>query len=77
MVRAHILVECEPGEIAPTTQALENLEGVEQADATLGPYDVVVIVQKEDLEELGNFVTQEVQSVPGVKGTTTCLSVQL
>lgn len=76
MVRAFILVECQPGQIAAATRELKELEGVEQVDSILGPYDVVLCTKKDDLDTLGNFVTEQVQRVPGVKGTTTCLSIQ-
>ena len=77
MVGAWILVECEMGRIASAAKELEKLDGVLQADATLGPYDVFLYAEKSDVEAMGNFVTDEVQAVPGVQRTTTCLSVKL
>ena len=76
MVRAWILVECEMGRIASAAKELEKLD-VLQVDATLGPYDVFLYAEKSDVEAMGNFVTDEVQAVPGVQRTTTCLSVKL
>jgi len=77
MVRAWVLVECEIGQIASATRELEKLDGVIQADATLGSYDTFLCVEKPDVEAIGNFVTDKVQAIRGVKRTTTCLSVKL
>jgi len=75
MVKAYVLVECFPGKVAFATQALRKLEGVSQAESVLGPWDVILYVEKPDLDNLGDFVTKKVQQVPGVKGSITCLSV--
>jgi DNA-binding Lrp family transcriptional regulator len=46
-------------------------------DTVTGPYDVIVQLEADDLDLLGKCITEEIQQVPGVQRTTTCLSVQL
>ena len=46
-------------------------------DTVTGPYDVIVLVEADDLDQLGRAIMNEVAAVPGVQRTTTCLSVNL
>ena len=46
-------------------------------DTVTGPYDVIVQLEADDLDRLGNAITEAVQKVAGVQRTTTCLAVRL
>ena len=46
-------------------------------DTVTGPYDVIVQLEADDLDRLGNAITDAVQKVTGVQRTTTCLAVKL
>ena len=40
-----------------------------------GPYDVVVVVEGRDLQQISNFVTETIHTRRGVVRTTTCVSL--
>jgi DNA-binding Lrp family transcriptional regulator len=46
-------------------------------DTVTGPFDVIVQLEADDLDKLGNAITEGVQKVEGVQRTTTCLAVKL
>ena len=51
--------------------------GILSVELVTGPFDVICLVEAADLAELGTQITDGIQSVPGVKRTTTCLTIQV
>ena len=76
--RAHILVETKPGFAKKAERGISQLptKGIISVKSLLGPYDIMVVAEKKNLEELGELIA-EVQKVEGVDRTTTCLSVRM
>ena len=46
-------------------------------DTVTGPFDVIVQLEADDLDKLGNAITDGLQRAEGVQRTTTCLAVKL
>jgi hypothetical protein len=44
---------------------------------TFGPYDAVAVVEAVDIAEIGAITALEIQPVPGVEQTLTCLAVDV
>ncbi len=76
-MKAYILIKVNAGAIREVVRRLRSLEGVAEADMTLGPYDVIATVEADGLERLGQMVAGEIQPIPGVLETLTCLAVGL
>ena len=80
-IRGYILVETEVGRTQAVGRAMRELRPssakVLSVDTVTGPFDVIVQLEADDLDLLGKCITADIQSVPGVQRTTTCLSVQL
>ncbi len=80
-VRGYILVETEVGRTQAVGRAMRDLESelatVSAVDTVTGPYDVIVQLDAEDLDQLGQCITAELQAIDGVQRTTTCLAVSL
>jgi len=69
-VRAYVLVETSAGEnVSEVVAAIAGVSGVRSADSVVGPYDVVAIVEADDLAALGKIVTEEIRALPGVAKT--------
>ena len=77
MVQAYVLIQAEAGKAASVGAELAKIAGALSADVVTGPYDVIVQLQADDLDRLGNCITDGIQRVEGVQRTTTCLSVKL
>jgi DNA-binding Lrp family transcriptional regulator len=80
-VRGYVLIETEVGKAKAVSSAIGALsyEGarVVTVDTVTGPFDVIVQLEADDLDRLGNAITDALQRVSGVQRTTTCLAVRL
>jgi len=74
-MKAYILINIQTGEIGEALSQLRQVKGVLQADMTFGEYDAVVVVEAPDLKALGRLVGWDIQTIPGVQDTITCLAV--
>ena len=77
MVTAYILVQTEVGKAARVAEEVAAIEGVQQAQAVIGPYDVIVRAEARNIDELGRLVVARVQAVHGITRTLTCPVVHL
>lgn len=75
-MRAYVLVNVRTGEIRDVVHQVRRVEGVQEANMTLGPYDVVAIVEADDIKHLGKILAMGVQPIPGVLDTLTCMAVE-
>jgi len=77
VVQAYILVQTEVGKARDVATAIADVPGVVRVDAAAGPYDVVVLTESENVDELGRMIVSRVQLVPGITRTLTCSVVNL
>lgn len=77
MVNAYILIQTEVGRAAAVAEAVRAISGTQQVDDVTGPYDVIVRVGAESVDELGRMVVAQVQAIPGITRTLTCPVVNL
>ena len=80
-VRAYALVRTEPGmdqEVAAAV-AKATFPGVRilHSDAVVGPFDVIVEFEADNLDVLGEALGTGRRMVPGMAHTTTCLVIRL
>ncbi|MFC1911946.1 Lrp/AsnC family transcriptional regulator [Chloroflexota bacterium] len=73
--KAFVLIETAGGRTKEVVTALNKLKGVNSVDTVTGPYDVIVILQRESLNDIGNLVTGEIHPIPGISRTVTCLAI--
>ena len=75
-MKAYILVHVRPGSVPEVVRNLRRIEGIVEAHMTFGPYDVVAVVDAADVNRLGKLVASNIQPIPGVLDTLTCLVVE-
>jgi len=68
---ALIGISVEPGTIYAVAQGLEKFPEVSYLVLTLGTYDLVVEVFCRDREHLTEFITNQIQTIQGVRSTET------
>ena len=76
-MKAYIMIKIRAGDVKDVVQQLRKLTGVVEAHMTFGPYDAVAVVDAADLAKLGAITALEIQPIPGVEQTLTCLAVDL
>ena len=73
--RAYILIETNVGHGGKVAATLQNLPGLKSADRVSGVYDVIAVIEMDDLQSVGAFVTNQIHSVEGVRRSITCLAL--
>ena len=74
-MKAYVLINIRTGEGKAVVRQLRKLDGVIEGNFTFGPYDAVAVVQAENIQKLGRIIHDEIQPIPGVLDTLTCLAV--
>jgi DNA-binding Lrp family transcriptional regulator len=77
VVQGYILIQTEVGKARDVAAAIDKINGVVRVDAVTGPYDVVVLAEAHNVDELGKMIVSKVQFVPGITRTVTCSVVNL
>jgi DNA-binding Lrp family transcriptional regulator len=79
--RAYVLIEAAVGKAKPVAEGISGMSfpnaKIVTVDAVTGPYDVIALLEADDLDHLGTAITDGIQQVDGVQRTTTCLVVRL
>ena len=71
--KAYILIETAVGKSREVAGNLRGITGMQAVDAVTGPYDIIVLLESDDLDTLGQAITGGIQRVDGVLRTNTCL----
>jgi DNA-binding Lrp family transcriptional regulator len=77
VVHAYILIQTEVGKAAAVASQISGIPGVTTAEDVTGPYDVIVVAEAENVDQLGQLVVARVQNVEGITRTLTCPVVHL
>jgi len=73
--RAYVLIETSVGKTRDVALALRGVAGVREVNGVTGPYDVIAVIEGEDLTAVGNLVTSQIHPLVGIERTVTCLAV--
>lgn len=77
MVQAYILIQTEVGRARDVAAEISDIPGVARVDAVTGPYDVIVLAESDNVDDLGKMIVSRVQLVSGITRTLTCSVVHL
>jgi DNA-binding Lrp family transcriptional regulator len=77
VVQAYILIQTEVGRARDVAAEISRMPGVARVDAVTGPYDVIVLSEAHNVDELGKMIVSQVQLVTGITRTLTCSVVHL
>jgi len=77
--RAFLLVETQVGKTKDVVVALrsQKTKEIKSVDLVTGPYDIIVVVEHEDVDAIGTLVTDKIHPTPGITRTVTCLSIRV
>ncbi len=73
--KAFVLIETAVGKNKDVMTALRQLDGVKSVDTVTGPYDIIAIVERESLNDVGDLVTGKIHPIAGISRTVTCLAI--
>lgn len=73
--KAYILIETQVGKSKEVTNIIKKLSGVQSVDQVTGPYDIITVVEADNLSDVGAVVTDRIHPIDGIARTVTCLAV--
>jgi DNA-binding Lrp family transcriptional regulator len=74
-IEAFIFVECTSGRTKDVLSEVRKIAGVKSAHAITGNYDIIVLGEAQNLNELGEMIVTKIQAVSGVLRTSTSMVV--
>jgi DNA-binding Lrp family transcriptional regulator len=74
MIKAYVLVVTNPGETRNVVAAIANIQGVVELHEVMGPYDIVVEIEVDQLSEVPAILSDKIRSVPGIESTTSLVT---
>jgi len=72
-IQAYILMEIEIGMTDHVVDQLRHIEQATRVAVTTGGYDIVVLLETKDLEELYEITVNRIHKISGIKETTTAV----
>jgi DNA-binding Lrp family transcriptional regulator len=76
-MKAYVLINIRTGSVKEVIKHLRRIESVLEANMTFGPYDAVAVIETDDINGVGAILATEIQPIPGVLETLTCLAVDV
>ncbi len=73
-IKAYILVETEASITPEIISEIREVEGVKEADSVSGPYDIVITVQVNTIDDITPLL-RLIRSTPGISKTTTLIKL--
>ena len=74
MSRAYVLITVKnPGEVRATADHLSKKKGVVSAEVIFGPYDIIAVIEGQDLRDLSSAVINDLYDLDHIQGSTTCI----
>ena len=73
MLKAFILINCEPGSDDKVIEDLQVMDGVISTLGTFGSYDVISLLHSESQEKLDDIITKKMRKLEKIQKTTTLL----
>ena len=73
--KAFILIETVVGKNREVVSYIQRLKGIKSAESVTGPYDVIAVIEADNITEIGDIITSNLHTIDGVARTVSCLVV--
>ena len=73
--KAYLLLETAVGKTREVAQQLRSVQHVQAVDVVTGPYDIIAVVDADDINTIGEIVTSKIHIISGVVRSVTCVAV--
>jgi DNA-binding Lrp family transcriptional regulator len=72
---AFVLIETAVGRTKEVVNTLSNMKGTKSVNTVTGPYDIIAIIEADNLNDIGDLITGKIHEIDGISRTVTCLTV--
>lgn len=74
MVKAYVLIVTTPGHTRAVTDAIRDIPHVSEIHEVMGPYDIVVELEADELTEIPPILTERIRTLEGIQSTTSLVA---
>jgi len=74
MIKAYVLVVTNPGQTKAVVSALGSIPGVQEMHEVMGPYDIVIEVEVQNLADVPPILSDKIRTIPGIESTTSLVT---
>ncbi|MGY8999430.1 MAG: Lrp/AsnC ligand binding domain-containing protein [Rhodospirillales bacterium] len=75
MQTVFVQVKCELGKVYDVAEkAIETVEKISEIHSTSGQFDLLLKCFLDDEDDIGHFINEKIQTLPGVKDTYTLIT---
>ncbi len=75
LVKVFVLIETADGKTKEVVSVLNKMEGLKSVDIVTGPYDIIAVIEEEDLNKIGDLITGKIHAIEGITRAVTCLAI--
>ena len=76
-LKAYIFINIGSKNVTKVLTKLREVKGVRSAEAVTGPYDIIVKAETEDMDAMGELVTQNILTIEGIDRTLSSIVLNL
>jgi len=76
MTKAFVLINAETGSEKEVVEKVRSLKNVKEAYFVFGVYDVIVVVEASNVDELRNTIHNAMRQVKGIRSTCTMVVIK-
>jgi DNA-binding Lrp family transcriptional regulator len=73
-IKAYVLIVTDPGKTKHVFDEIHKLESIQEVHEVMGPYDIVVEITAENLQEIPRILGDRIRPIDGVQSTTSLVT---
>ena len=74
-VKSYVLVVTDPGKTRRVLQALAGVAGIVEMHEVMGPYDIVVEIEVDNLQDIPPILSDKIRTLEGIESTTSLVTL--
>ncbi|MBI4300326.1 MAG: Lrp/AsnC ligand binding domain-containing protein [Chloroflexi bacterium] len=74
-VKAYVLVVTDTAKTQGVVRQMRAVPGIAEAYRIMGPYDIVAVLDVEDLSDIQVVLRENIRRIDGVESTLTCVVI--
>ncbi len=74
-IKAYVLIVTDPGQTKQVREELKSVPNVTEMNEVMGPYDIVVEIEVESLQEVPAILGERIRIIDGIQSTTSLITL--
>jgi DNA-binding Lrp family transcriptional regulator len=73
-IKAYVLIVTDPGNTKSVLEEIQGMQGIEAVHEVMGPYDIVVEISADNLQDIPRILGDRIRPIEGVQSTTSLVT---